>query len=521
MLENSRTSLLTSSLFEKIGLLLLFIAFYWIQKDHINLDFWNDEIYTLKNFVFVPISTTFSDYHVPNNHIFFNLINNIYLKIIGVENLFDLMDHPIKIRLLPFMYSCVALSYVYFLGKRFFNITVGSISVIILLFSISFFNFGLQLRGYSLSMMLLIMLTYHSFNYTQEKKKSDLVIIMILSCLAFYTVPVNLYPILGAFIFFFKMGLFFRYKKNKLKSMNYLKISGYIFVGLLLGFFLYLPMFRQVFFNEYVLSKKLFNPEVFQILLPDVWKYFMGKKLVVNILVVFGMLSVLLRKKSYFKKNANILLWAVFLAPFLISFVRGEFIPDRALSMLLPIFSVLVSVGIYSAIQLVPRVERFSFLLIIPIGAYCFFTFNNDIKRVDAWLSHALQISHRAQNLENNYYLSFFRPLDDIQYFIKNHYKDSEKIVVYDCEPHGFYNYMDKYKIEYIIPRDMDEYLKTKPKKEVFMVARFPNEFQNHISQIHPYYKVEQLRPDFSYNNFFKLTLDESYKENISAPSSN
>ncbi|MFK7775093.1 MAG: hypothetical protein AB8F94_23330 [Saprospiraceae bacterium] len=79
MLENSRTSPLTFSLFEKIGLLLVFIAFYFIQKDHLNLDFWNDEIYTLKHFIFAPIATTLSDYHVPNNHIFFNLINNIYL----------------------------------------------------------------------------------------------------------------------------------------------------------------------------------------------------------------------------------------------------------------------------------------------------------------------------------------------------------------------------------------------------------------------------------------------------------
>lgn len=521
MLENIRTNFLNFNILEKIGLLLVFIAFYWIQKDHLHLDFWNDEIYTLKNFVFVPLSTTLSDYHVPNNHIFFNLINNIYLKIINVENLFDLMDQPFLIRLFPFLYSILTLSYVYFFGKKFFNIAVGILSVIILLSSISFFNFGLQLRGYSLSMMLLVMLIYHSFNYIKEKKKRDVALMIILSCLAFYTVPVNLYPILGVFLFFFSKGLFLRYKKLDTKSLDCLKISAYIFGGLFLGFIFYLPMFRQVFFNEYVVSKKLFNPEVFQILLPDVWKFFLGKKLVINVLVVIGFLSVFFKKNSVFKKDANILLWAVFLAPFLISFVRGEFIPDRALSMLLPIFSLLVGVGIYSAIQLIPKLEKFSLLLIIPIGIYCFFMFDKDVKRVDAWLSHALQISHRAQNLENNYYLSYFRPLNDIQYFVDNHFTDSKKVVVYDCEAHGFYNYMDKYKVEYIIPRDMDEYLKTKPEKEVFMVARFPNEFRNHIAQNHPYYKVEQLRSDFSYNNFFRLSLKDLVNETNQENSSN
>ncbi|MFK7775092.1 MAG: glycosyltransferase family 39 protein [Saprospiraceae bacterium] len=425
------------------------------------------------------------------------------------------MDRPYLIRLLPFLYSVITLFYVYVFGKKFFSLTVGFLSAIVLLSSISFFNFGLQLRGYSLSMMLLIMLAFYSINYLNEKNKRDAGLMIILSCLAFYTVPVNIYPILGGFLFFFTKGIFLKYKKLEINSLECFKISAFLFSGLFLGFILYLPMFRQVFFNEYVISQKLFNFEVFEKLLPDVWSFFMGKKMIINIIFGIGILSIFSNKKNLIKQDANILLWAIFFAPFLISFVRGEFIPDRALSMLIPIFSLIIGIGIYSAIQLIPKSEKYSFLLAIPISIYCFFIFDKDVKRVDAWLSHALQISHRAQNLENNYYLSFFRPLDDVQYFIKNHYKNSEKVVVYDCEPHGFYNYMDKYQIKYIIPRDMDEYLKTKEQREVFMVARFPNEFKNHISQNHPYYEVEQLRSDFSYNNFFRLTLKKINDEEL------
>ncbi|HFB99307.1 MAG TPA: hypothetical protein ENJ53_00745, partial [Phaeodactylibacter sp.] len=98
---------------EKIILLFLFIVFCWFQKEHFFLDFWNDEIYTLKHFVFVPLSTTLSDYHVPNNHIFFNFLNNIYLKVCGVDNLYDLMDNPPLIRILPFLYSVGTLFYAY------------------------------------------------------------------------------------------------------------------------------------------------------------------------------------------------------------------------------------------------------------------------------------------------------------------------------------------------------------------------------------------------------------------------
>ena len=51
--------------------ILIFIGFCMVQSILLNNDFWNDELYTLDKFTFVPISQTLWDYHVPNNHIFF------------------------------------------------------------------------------------------------------------------------------------------------------------------------------------------------------------------------------------------------------------------------------------------------------------------------------------------------------------------------------------------------------------------------------------------------------------------
>ena len=112
-------------LLEIIGLLVSVVALYFIFKNRLNLDFWNDEIYTLKNFVFVPLSTTLLDYHVPNNHIFFNFLNNVYLKTIGIENLFDLMNNPAQLRILPFCYTVGTIIFTYLIGKKLGHYSIG------------------------------------------------------------------------------------------------------------------------------------------------------------------------------------------------------------------------------------------------------------------------------------------------------------------------------------------------------------------------------------------------------------
>ena len=145
--------------------LILFVALVIIQLSHINIDFWNDEIYTIKNFVLTSLNNTITDYHVPNNHIFFNLINNIYLRIIGVDSLYTLLDCPWKLRILPFFYSFFTAYFIYKIGIKYANRTVGLLALILLMTSLPFYNFSLQIRGYSLSILLIVTLVYYLLLY--------------------------------------------------------------------------------------------------------------------------------------------------------------------------------------------------------------------------------------------------------------------------------------------------------------------------------------------------------------------
>lgn len=68
-----------------------FFIILLVHAQHLCADFWSDEIYSVKEFILVPITKTLTDYHVPNNHVFANLIDNIYLKVIQVHSLDQLL----------------------------------------------------------------------------------------------------------------------------------------------------------------------------------------------------------------------------------------------------------------------------------------------------------------------------------------------------------------------------------------------------------------------------------------------
>ena len=70
------------------------IPFAVLLCRYVNLDFYYDELYTLIHYVFVPLKKTVAEYHDANNHYLSNIFNNIYLQVLGVKDVYSLMDYP-------------------------------------------------------------------------------------------------------------------------------------------------------------------------------------------------------------------------------------------------------------------------------------------------------------------------------------------------------------------------------------------------------------------------------------------
>ena len=121
MLLNQHTPTQKPTIREDLAIIAVFAPFlFWVFR-LINMDFWYDEVFSLVHYTFVPLQETIANYSTANNHILFNLINNIFIRLIGIRDLYALMDQPFIIRILPLGYTIISLLYVYLIGRSFFN----------------------------------------------------------------------------------------------------------------------------------------------------------------------------------------------------------------------------------------------------------------------------------------------------------------------------------------------------------------------------------------------------------------
>lgn len=159
----------------------------------INNELWQDELYTLDNFVLVPVSKTLTDYHSTNNHLIFSLLSNIYLKIAGISNLHTLMESPWIIRLLPYCITLLTIPCFYFLTRRIFGSLFSAIATLLLATSLETYSFGTLVRGYSLEILLSTLLLLWILRYQQTSDKRLLLPIALVSAAGLLNLPPAIY----------------------------------------------------------------------------------------------------------------------------------------------------------------------------------------------------------------------------------------------------------------------------------------------------------------------------------------
>ena len=460
-----------------VFLLLLCVLLYW---PHLHLDFWNDEIYTLKHFTFTPIAITVSDYHAPNNHIFFNLINNIYLKIIGIRDLYELMDHPWKLRIVPLSYLLTSLILIYKIGVNFFTKFIGLLAVILAITTIPIFNFAFQIRGYGLSTLLLLGLYYSSFSYLMDTRRIQLVMITILSALLFYTVPSNLYPILGLLLF---LGIYFLrtlFNAEKPITLVTIKKSGALHLilaiisGLLLGLLFYANIFEEVFFNKWVQPGKPFQTDLItSFYLPKIGQGFLSNRWPLLILFFIGFIF----KIGYYHswRKYYLALATILITPLLIVFVRGDAPPLRVFINLAPFFCLLLAIGIDASLRLIPKANKFMLPILIIAIIYSVINFQFEKRAMEKELFGYLEKGYRAQELYTQYYSAYYYPLQAAA-AVKSIYNTSQPLIAIDrCEPHGIGEYLDKFQVPSFYEPNIDSLLKVGA--PLLLITRRPNTY--------------------------------------------
>jgi hypothetical protein len=384
---------------------------FWGLK-YLGQDLWWDEITSLIYYSLQPFKETVNHLESTNNHIFFNLVINAFTRVIGERDFYALIDRLPLLRGLQLAFAAVTVLFTYRIGSKFLAPGTGLLAAIVLVTTVPFLNFMEQLRGYSLSMMFVVLVLYHLGCYEDTERKRHLLwVVLGVFCLV-YTVLSNAYFVLG-------LGAIYALQWLRVPGLR--RVSLRILITLAIAGCLlalaYAPVwddFRQVYartlgaappYRTFVLRERL----------PDVLYGFMSFRYALPILFLAGSFFLVrgfrrpeaadrsgARSELYRFTQLNVLL----LLPFGVSFLRNELPFDRTFIHLVPILALVVGVAIQALVRSLTFLRPRPLVAPIALYIYCIATLVYAHHNIQGRLLEDLTTGTRDQDILYNYYLS-------------------------------------------------------------------------------------------------------------------
>ena len=506
---------------------------FQIYKKSIHLDFWWDEYSTFYWYSFCSLTETVTKFSIINHHVFFHLICNIYLKIMNIDSIFELMGQPEKIRYFILAYSFVTFIYLYKIGTKFFNNFVSNIALIILVTTIPFFNFAVQLRGYSLSMMFMSILIYHLWCFENEFRWTDVAMIIISSTLLFYIMLINLYFLCAVFIFYLITGIHDRVKKKNKKEIpqdanqkimmqenqfykknKYFLISFLILISIYFASLLYRPLIDNFLLVNWSDSRGFFGNDIIFTILPWTLKCFISGRYALVALILIGIACSIIgynKIKRRIEVRKCLFCLTIIVTPSILSSFRGDLLVDRLLLTGIPAYALLVSICIYFIKTALPEFRFKKPVMVIIILLYCHITFSFELLNNDRKLLSDIERGGRRQNIYCNFYQAYYRPLkllSDFNDFLNKHKIANQYIFLYSYEKRAFPAYLAKFEIEHSDFNknfnDMKDQIRERERGEFYVISSSPFRFLSEISKKYPQIRCERLNSELGFHNIFQ-----------------
>lgn len=474
-------------------LAIAFLFFIVLKWNDFSLDLWNDEIYSLKYFVFQSWSTVFTDYHVPNNHIFFNVLNKLYLGLFGITNLTDALAHPQIVRSINLIYVALAFICLYKFCLLIYNRSTAILSLFVLLSTIPFLNFSLEARGYMLSILLLSAILFFSAKILSSKKYYHGLFVLLLTTLFAYTSPAN-YLYIVALITFLSILLFFNWKKRT----AYFIAIGSILLGIGSSLILYIPMYSDVFSNEYITSYDGGYGKAIEVI-QHAWPHLLSYR---YILLPFLLAPLLIQKN---KRNYLVHILALlvfFVTPFLVNLYLQNNAPKR---IFVPSSIAVAIIFAYALSEILISIKnkKINTSIVVALGICSLIFAFLELKNNRSILHQELQSNRRSQELYRNYYNAFYNPNNAVDLLVKNR-QHNEIVLIYQEEPHDVPHYLEVKNIPYEPEENFEESMQALP-DSAFVFARHLNEFYDDVNKNYPNYSIKEISRPYNYINLILL----------------
>jgi hypothetical protein len=474
----------------------------WLYSN-IHNDLWYDEVYSLEHFALVDFSTTLFYYPAPNNHIFYNLLTQVISRVLNLRDILVVENYSYVFRIFQLLISIGCLVYVLKILKKFFHIKKAALALVILFTTIPFMNFSLQLRGYGLSTLLLLMVLYYSWDYIQSKNRKALWATLLGSTLLLYTIPSNLYVLIGlcgTIAVFWVIG---RKQRNILIYKNSFMVLVAIAIGTLLAVVLYLPIWEELVYNKFS-NRSASGPLLSFYILVDAIPQFFSKRYLLLLLILPG-IYFFLKETTQEKKRFFVALAVLFFGAFVASFIHQKSPYARVFIPLAPIFVLLLLVPILHLLEKLPN--KFSSILKVVTCLYCTGIFIVEIDKSHTTVSRSLAEENTvSQNLYENYYLADLFQQDETMKYLASIHKEAPIVKFQQRDEPSTDLYLKKYhlsaeKIDTIIPAQLFK----GPHETVFLLTSHKNNVLNKLKAIEGIsYNV--LTEENNFTNIIKLS---------------
>lgn len=485
---------------------------------HMHLDFWHDEVYTFDHFVFVPLWHTLSDYHVPNNHVLLNLINNVYVSCLGFNGTESLMDRPWIIRGLMLVYAAGAVWYTWRIANRNLSPLAGWTAVLVLVTTVPFTNFAAQVRGYSLSMWLLTVALYYLLEFDKSGRWQNAVGVVIAAALLVYTIPSNVYVLLsiaaccaaalrgpqalaalpsgqGSDCPAILPSQDAAHRSVATGILYSTTLTLLPLAGIAAGGLLYLPMLKQMVGHDYLRSNGLFNMATLTHQMPEVlWALLSGRYLLLAAVMAGGTACLVSSRRRNRRLAASryALFASLLVLPFVASFIRGDQPPSRIFVVLAPVAALLIA----SSVEMVRPQDlsrRVTIVAVLAGALYCYATLALCLADTAGRLQADILQGHKNDAVSCMYYLGCYEPSTVLADLARHYHADPTPIFVCDYgDDYALPRYLQRSRLpaRKIVDPGQIQY---STRGRAYMLTAYPYRFMDRLRQMHPRARCQLL----------------------------
>lgn len=143
-----------------LGLALGGLLAWGVRTAH--TDLWWDEITSFEGYVLPGLHTVATSYVEPNNHVLFNLLDGVLVRLLGIGDLDGVMENVAVFRWVQWFLALAAVAYVGMTAHRAWGMTAGALAALLLVTTLPFLGTSMQLRGYNLGILGTAGILYHA-----------------------------------------------------------------------------------------------------------------------------------------------------------------------------------------------------------------------------------------------------------------------------------------------------------------------------------------------------------------------